>query len=186
LPPSQFHQADLGRFVGFMDALAPVGTEIFNAHFLEARSAPRIAPGPKASWLSDLVDAATDRDVMVTLENVDEPPDVLRKVLDAVPDLRYCLDVGHAHLGGRADGAAKYLAALGDRLGLVHVHDNHGGSGEPGDEHLPFGQGTIDLAKDAAALKDRGYDGPATLEIFKGTVDDKKACLRKMRRWARS
>src|SRR5207249_3856121 len=98
LPPSQFHQADLARFVGFMDALAPVGTEVFNAHFLEARSAPRIAAG---------------------------------------------------------------------------------------DEHLPFGQGTIDLARVVAALKARGYEGPATLEIFKGTPDDKKACLRKMRRWTR-
>src|SRR6266480_2962546 len=57
LTPPQFHQADLARFVGFMDALAPVGTEVFNAHFLEARSAPRIAAGAKTSWLSDLVDA---------------------------------------------------------------------------------------------------------------------------------
>src|SRR5437773_1805359 len=86
LPPSQFHQADLARFVGFMDALAPVGTEVFNAHFLEARSAPRIAAGAKTSWLSDLVDAATDRDVLVTLENVDEPPEVLRKALDGARD----------------------------------------------------------------------------------------------------
>ena len=185
LPPSQFHQADLARFVGFMDALAPVGTEVFNAHFLEARSAPRIAAGAKTSWLSDLVDAATDRDVLVTLENVDEPPEVLRKALDAVPDLRHCLDVGHAHLDQRTDGARQYLAVLGDRLALTHVHDNHGGPGEAGDEHLPFGQGTIDLARVVAALKARGYEGPATLEIFKGTPDDKKACLRKMRRWTR-
>jgi len=168
-----------------MDALAPVGTEVFNAHFLEARSAPRIATGAKTSWLSDLVDAATDRDLLVTVENVDEPPDVLRKVLDAVPDLRHCLDVGHAHLDQRTDGARQYLAVLGDRLALTHVHDNHGGPGEAGDEHLPFGQGTIDLARDAAALKARGYEGPATLEIFKGIPDDKKACLRKMRRWTR-
>src|SRR5213596_1169012 len=152
LPPSQFHQADLARFVGFMDALAPVGTKVFNAHFLEARSAPRIAPGAKTSWL---------------------------------PDLRHCLDVGHAHLDQRMDGARQYLAVLGDRMALTHVHDNHGGPGEAGDEHLPFGQGTIDLARDAAALKARGYDGPATLEIFKGIPDDKKACLRKMRRWTR-
>ena len=185
LPPSQFHQADLARFVGFMDALAPVGTEVFNAHFLEGRSAPRIAAGAKTSWLSDLVDAATDRDVLVTLENVDEPPEVLRKALDAVPDLRHCLDVGHAHLDQRTDGARHYLAVLGDRLGLAHIHDNHGGPGEAGDEHLPFGQGTIDLARVVAALKARGYEGPATLEIFKGTPDDKKACLRKMRRWTR-
>ena len=111
--------------------------------------------------------------------------EVLRKVLDAVPDLRYCLDVGHAHLDKRADGARKYLAVLGDRLGLAHIHDNHGGQGEAGDEHLPFGQGTIDLERDVTALKDRGYEGYATLEIFKGIPDDKKACLRKMRRWTR-
>jgi sugar phosphate isomerase/epimerase len=185
LPPSQFHQADLARFVGFMDALAPLGTKVFNAHFLEARSAPRISAPTKTSWLSDLVRAATDRDVIVTLENVDEPPEVLRKVLDAIPDLRYCLDVGHAHLDKRTDGARTYLAALGDRLGLAHIHDNHGGPGEAGDEHLPFGQGTIDLERDVTALKDRRYDGYATLEIFKGIPDDKKACLRKMRRWCR-
>jgi sugar phosphate isomerase/epimerase len=168
-----------------MDALAPLGTKVFNAHFLEARSAPRISAPTKTSWLSDLVRAATDRDVIVTLENVDEPQEVLRKVLDAIPDLRYCLDVGHAHLDKRTDGARTYLAALGDRLGLAHIHDNHGGPGEAGDEHLPFGQGTIDLERDVTALKDRGYDGYATLEIFKGIPDDKKACLRKMRRWCR-
>src|SRR5438046_8595410 len=128
-----------------MEALAPVGTEVFNAHFLEARSAPRIATGAKTSWLSDLVDAATDRDVLVTLENVDEPPEVLRKVLDAVPDLRHCLDVGHAHLDQRTDGARQYLAVLGDRLGLAHIHDNPGGQGGAGGEHPPLGQGTIQL-----------------------------------------
>src|SRR5713226_8826600 len=159
LPPSQFHQADLARFVGFMDALAPLGTTVFNAHFLEARSAPLISAPTKTSWLSDLVRAATDRGLVVTLENVDEPPEVLRKVLDAIPDLRYCLDVGHAHLDKRTDGARTYLAALGDRLGLAHIHDNHGGPGEAGDEHLRCGQGTIDLERDVSALKDRGYDG---------------------------
>src|SRR5256885_1741159 len=110
-------------------------------------------------------------------------PEKLRSEADA--DLRYCLDVGHAHLDKRADGARKYLAVLGDRLGLAHIHDNHGGQGEAGDEHLPFGQGTIDLERDVTALKESGYEGYATLEIFKGIPDDKKACLRKMRRWTR-
>ena len=186
LPPSHFHQADLARFVGFIDALEPVGIHIFNAHFMEARSAPRISPQTKASWFADLVRAASDRGAVVTMENVDESPEIIRTVLDAVPDLRYCLDVGHAHLDNLTDGARTYLAALADRLGLVHVHDNHGGHGETGDEHLPFGKGTIDLERDVKALKARGYDGPATLEIFKGIPDDKKACLRKMRRWCRT
>jgi len=185
LPPSHFHQADLARFVGLIDALEPVGIHIFNAHFMEARSAPRISPETKASWFTDLVRAASDRGAVVTVENVDESPEVMRTVLDAVPDLRYCLDVGHAHLDNRTDGARTYLAALADRLGLVHVHDNHGGHGETGDEHLPFGKGTIDLERDVKALKARGYDGPVTLEIFKGIPDDRRACLRKMRRWTK-
>src|SRR5438552_17692211 len=40
LPPSQFHQADLARFAGFIDALAPVGTEVFKPPFHWARPAP--------------------------------------------------------------------------------------------------------------------------------------------------
>ncbi len=183
-PPSHFHDADLARFAGFMDALAPVGTRVFNVHFLQARSAPTVSVEAKISWLADLTRAAERHGVVVTVENLDETPQELRKVLDAVPDLRYCLDVGHAHLDRRGDGGRAYLEALGDRLGLVHVHDNHGGHGKEGDEHLSFGKGTIDLERDVQAVKAR-YDGRATLEIFKGTPDDRKACLRKMRRWAR-
>lgn len=183
-PPSHFHAADLARFVGFMDGLVPVGTSIFNVHFLPARSAPTVSATARTSWLADLAKAAKDRGVTLSLENLDETPQELRNVLDAVPDLRYCLDVGHAHLDKREDGGRRYLEALGDRLGLVHVHDNHGGHGKEGDEHLPFGKGTIDLERDMRALKTR-YDGRATLEIFKGIPDDRKACLRKMRRWAR-
>ncbi len=183
-PPSHFHDGDLARFAGFMGALAPVGVRIFNVHLLQARSAPTVSLEAKIAWLADLAKAATGHGVTVTVENLDETPQELRRVLDAVPDLAYCLDVGHAHLDKREDGGRTYLGALGDRLGLVHLHDNHGGHGKEGDEHLPFGKGTIQLERDVQALKTR-FDGRATLEIFKGTPDDRKACLRKMRRWAR-
>ena len=184
LPPPRFHQADLARFVGFIDACAPTGTKIFNVHFLEARSGPAVRAAAKISWLADLVSAAHDRGAVITIENLDEGPSDLRSALDAVPDLRFCLDVGHAHLDKRTDGVRSYLEPLADRLGLVHLHDNHGGHGKDGDEHLPFGQGTIDLERDVRAIRAR-YDGRATLEIFKGTPDDRKASLRKMRRWCR-
>ena len=69
LPPSRFTHADLARCVGFIDALAPLGTRVFNAHFLEARASPRVAPDAKTSWFADFVRAATDRGVVVTLEN---------------------------------------------------------------------------------------------------------------------
>ena len=185
LPASRFHQADLAHFVGFIDALVPLGTRIFNVHLMEAKAGPRVAPEAKASWLADLVRAASDRGVVLTLENVDESPAELRPALDAAPGLAFCLDLGHAHLDGRADGGRTYLEALGDRLGLVHAHDNHGGHGKAGDEHLPFGLGTIDLERDLRAIRGAGYDGRVTLELFKGTPDERKASLRKVRRWAR-
>lgn len=184
LPTPRYHHADLARFVGFIDALG-IGTTTFNLHLLEPRTEPRIAPEAKAAWLGDLVRAATDRGVTMTLENVDESPDELRRVFDAVHELRFCLDLGHAHLDRRADGGQVYLKALGDRLGLVHAHDNHGGHGKEGDEHLPFGQGAIDLERDVRAIAASGFDGRATLELFSGSLDDRKASLRKMRRWTR-
>lgn len=184
-PASRFHQADLARFVGFIDALAPVGTRVFTVHFMEAKLGPRVSPEAKASWLADLARAATDRGVVVALENIDESPAELRPALVSVPSLAFCLDLGHAHLDGRVDGGRTYLDALGDRLGLVHAHDNHGGHGKPGDEHLPFGQGTIDVERDLHGIRGAGYDDRVTLELFKGTPDDKKASLRKARRWVR-
>lgn len=183
LPPSRFTHDDLARFVGFLDALAPVGTRLFNVHLLEAKASPRISDDVKAAWLADLVKAARERNVAVTLENVDEPPDVLRNVLDSVPGLGFCLDVGHAHLDKREDGGRTYLEALKDRLALVHVHDNHGGHGKEGDEHLPPGKGTIDVERDVRAVRAAGYDGRLTLEIFAGTPEDKKGALRKLRHW---
>jgi len=185
LPASRFDHADLARFVGFVDALAPTGIATFNVPLLEVRSAPRISPETKLAWFADLVRAASDRGVVMTLENVDETPAEVRRILDGVPDLRACLDLGHAHLDRRADGGRAYLDALGDRLGLVHAHDNHGGHGKEGDEHLPFGKGTIDLERDVRAIVSKGFDGRATLELFSGTLDDRKASLRKMRRWCR-
>src|SRR5438132_11463970 len=102
-----------------------------------------------------------------------------------MPVIKDCVVDVQAPLDNRTYGARTYMAGLADRLGLVHAHDNHGGHGETGDEHLPFGKGTIDLERDVKALKARGYDGPATLEIFKGIPDDRRACLRKMRRWTK-
>ncbi|OGS49155.1 MAG: hypothetical protein A3K68_03150 [Euryarchaeota archaeon RBG_16_68_13] len=182
-PAPRFANADLARFVGFIEALVPLGTTRFNLHFLEARAGPRVSPEAKISWLSDLVRAATDRGAVVTVENLDEPPSLLRRALDEVRGLRTCLDLGHAHLDGRTDGGREYLAALGDRLDLVHVHDNHGGHGKEGDEHLAPGKGTIDVERDVRAIRAASYDGRMTLEVFVGTPEDKKAALRKMRHW---
>jgi sugar phosphate isomerase/epimerase len=69
--------------------------------------------------------------------------------------VRFCLDVGHAHIGG---GIGVALESMRERVVTAHIHDNHGEK----DEHLlPF-DGTIDWPATLAALPP---ETPLTLEL---------------------
>lgn len=87
----------------------------------------------------------------------------LGEILDAVPELGLHLDFGHANLMVPYNTAREILAAYGDRLRHVHLHDNKGGQE---DLHLPLGAGNLDVADVVMSLKEAGYDGTITLEIF--------------------
>jgi len=87
----------------------------------------------------------------------------LRPVLDAVPGLGFHLDVGHANLRTPYNRAEELLACFADRLEHVHVSDNKGGDD---DLHLPLGVGNINWHWVVAVLKNAGYDGTITIEVF--------------------
>ncbi|MBC7093088.1 sugar phosphate isomerase/epimerase [Candidatus Bipolaricaulota bacterium] len=93
-----------------------------------------------------------DRDLVLTLEEH-------VRALAPFPELGACLDFGHLHTVGGDPRA--FVAALGNRLIHVHLHDNHG----QGDEHLPLGHGDAPWAEALAALSDHGYTGCVVLEI---------------------
>jgi sugar phosphate isomerase/epimerase len=69
-----------------------------------------------------------------------------------------CLDLGHAHF---CQSVSEAIATLGDRIGSVHVHDNHGMK----DEHLWPGNGTIDWPAATKALNALAKPPVAVLEI---------------------
>jgi len=69
-----------------------------------------------------------------------------------------CLDVGHAHM---TVGVAEAIATLGNRIGSVHVHDNHALR----DEHLWPGDGTIDWPATMQSLKALADPPASVLEI---------------------
>ncbi|HEX3892199.1 MAG TPA: sugar phosphate isomerase/epimerase family protein [Terracidiphilus sp.] len=71
---------------------------------------------------------------------------------------KVCLDLGHAHV---SPGTAEAITTLGDRIGSVHVHDNHGVK----DEHLWPGDGTIDWLATAKALHVLTKAPAAVLEV---------------------
>jgi len=79
-------------------------------------------------------------------------------------DVSVCLDLGHAHID---PGVAEAITVLGDRIGSVHVHDNHGTK----DEHLWPGDGTIDWTTIARAIQDLSKSPAIVLEIASSQND---------------
>jgi sugar phosphate isomerase/epimerase len=87
----------------------------------------------------------------------------LGELLDPMPELGLHLDIGHANLMVPGNTAVEILAAYGNRVRHVHLHDNRGGHE---DLHLPLGAGNLNLPREIGALKGCGYDGTITLEVF--------------------
>jgi sugar phosphate isomerase/epimerase len=89
----------------------------------------------------------------------------LRPLLDCS---RYgiLVDIGHMNLRRtgeayfRAFTVGQYIERIPRPIFEVHVHDNNGRQ----DEHKPLGEGNIDFAAIAAALKAIGFDGVSTIE----------------------
>ncbi len=86
---------------------------------------------------------AEETGIRVALENVfDEGPHLIGEILRRAGNgwVGFCFDPAH-HLLFSKVPLGDWLAALGERLVEVHVHDNHGQM----DEHLPPGDGRVDF-----------------------------------------
>jgi len=88
----------------------------------------------------------------VHVENVydDRPDDILslnRKLENT--KIGITLDIGHANIFSKIP-VWEWIEAYGNRLTHVHLHDNNGEE----DEHLPLGQGSIDLDRVIVALEE--------------------------------
>ena len=98
-------------------------------------------------------------------------PEHLLTILDMghLQNVCVCLDLGHAHIGS---GATEAIATLGNRIGSVHMHDNHGTK----DEHLWPGDGTTDWPAVAKALGELATPPAVVLEISH-TLSDPPATI---------
>lgn len=107
-----------------------------------------------------------DRGVEVVAENLKSPyldagdfP-----ALFAETDANVCLDTGHALVSG-LDGEeqAALLREHGDRIGHLHLNESRR---TEEDEHLPVGIGRVDFDAVADAIRETGWSGTATHEVF--------------------
>ncbi|MFZ5866720.1 MAG: sugar phosphate isomerase/epimerase family protein [Thermodesulfobacteriota bacterium] len=95
-------------------------------------------------------------------------PEDFDEVFRRFPSLKLTLDTGHANIGGKGSKRAlDFVRRFPDRIGHIHASDNFGND----DNHLPVGAGTVDFSKIAGALKEIGYDGTVTLEVFSRDTD---------------
>ncbi len=89
----------------------------------------------------DAVLKEADRDLPVMIENIfEEEPSTLLELLARFQgrNLAFCFDSGHFNLFSKVSMEA-WLVPFRDRIGEMHLHDNHG----VWDEHLPVGEGTF-------------------------------------------
>lgn len=94
------------------------------------------------TW-SPLVEEAERKGLTLAIENVfEEDPSPILRLLESIdsPHFRFCFDTGHYHLFSKTH-FSEWIKSLKTYLMEIHLHDNH----QERDEHLPLGEGSIDV-----------------------------------------
>lgn len=73
------------------------------------------------------------------------------------PAIRFCLDTGHSNMSGVTHA---FIEQLSHKLAYAHITDNLGEH----DDHLGFGQGTVDWNATLTAMLTAGFHGPYVME----------------------
>lgn len=139
----------------------------------EALGEHQVADGLRANDFATLVERLRDAsDVLklagkrLVVENTYEPPDLMFRILAALPaDVGFTLDIGHALINWASP--LDYISRLRARIAHLHLHDNMGGNTEHHhDKHLPPGAGIAPWAEIARALRRVRFNGTATFECM--------------------
>jgi sugar phosphate isomerase/epimerase len=119
----------------------------------------------KIPIIREIVDYASDRNVVICIENLSEQHTSFEPLFNEIPGLKMTLDIGHAQLLSKENSSFGFIENCFDRIDHIHVHDNMGGTRLEDDLHLPLGQGIIDYPAIFTMLKEKGYDSTITMEL---------------------
>ncbi len=181
-PVERVRRAAVEEVAASLPVFMEVGAPKVNVHITKGIGAFGHASTIQQNGKSfaELAELAEPHGIQIMVEHSPDQgisTDDIRTILEYDPRLGFHLDVGHAFVGG--DRLEGLLKALSSRLAHVHMSDNKG----RGDDHLPLGAGRINWSKVIRLLKEVGYDGTVTLEVFS---DDREYLLKsaeKLRRW---
>jgi len=151
---------------------------ILGAEYCVVHPCNDYTPEQNAEVLTELLPIAKENNVKIAIENMwnwDKKLDRAAKAACSHHDdfCRHlelldkdwffaCLDIGHAEMEGLDTSSVEMIRALGDRLKVLHIHDND----RHYDTHLlPYTSG-INLEHMLDALAEIGYDGDITFEAI--------------------
>ena len=128
-----------------------------------------------------------DDSITMMIENqCEEDSEILKMEIDSVndPRLKVCLDIGHAHANSNMS-VENWITTLGNRIGYLHLHNNHGKqAGRPSymnDEHLGLDDGIIDMAKVFSLLEEHCPNAIWNIECKLDYIEKSVEILKKMR-----
>lgn len=130
--------------------------------------------------------ADKDDSITMMIENqCEEDCEVLKMEIDSVndPRLKVCLDIGHAHANSNMS-VEDWIKALGDRIGYLHLHNNHGKvQGRPSymnDEHLGIDMGTINISGVLSLLEEHCPNAIWNIECKLDYIEESVEFLKKI------
>ncbi|RLG55414.1 MAG: hypothetical protein DRN99_02720 [Thermoproteota archaeon] len=177
-PYARVRKAAIEELRKVVDASAEVESELLTVH----PHTPRWVHGKEfksqiveanIESLAELTDYASERGVVVAIENVDhgffKSVKSLVDITNRIPKLMFTLDVGHACIqGSDMEKLRSYVSNLYHKLVHLHIHDNlRDGS----DLHLAVGAGEIDWRAVYRELAEIGYDERACIEVHVGDIE---------------
>lgn len=167
-PDSRINQVCAQRYQHAIEIAAALEIEklVFHANFIAAIHTYEYRSGwhqRNLAFWQPLADLAGREGVLVAIENMWEfDPDIIGDLIKDInhPNLRACLDVGHAHLYGEVP-FADWLTSLEPVLTHAHMNNNDGKL----DLHWGLNQGVLDYAAILPSIRALANVPTITLEM---------------------
>jgi sugar phosphate isomerase/epimerase len=157
--------AAMGALCYAIRQVAQLGARSFIVHCVEPRLTPEVNADEAKKYAAEvyhqLVEVARPYGLNIAIENLGMPQSnvINQYLMEQIPELGFCLDVGHANIHGLWE---LYLEEYAPRIKALHLHDNDAES----DQHLNLGEGSLDWAWLGARLNELGYQGVWSLEAI--------------------
>lgn len=177
----RLRQASLNEFKEYISLFSRLGIALVNVHpdayypgFYEKNKVIEL----NISGLKEIAAFAQNYGIKIMVESTGaghlSTLSDFEKIFQALPEVDFHLDIGHAYLVGK-NMPQKFIKKFPQKISHVHFSDNKGVD----DEHLPLGTGKIPWKKIVKLLKQYNYDKTITLEIFPDDRDYLILCKEK-------